>query len=37
VRYSITRYKDLDVIGSGNDQIAGPRRSEIKVQFRYQY
>ncbi|NEU07229.1 helix-hairpin-helix domain-containing protein [Flavihumibacter sp. R14] len=37
MRYSITKYKDLETIGNGNDQITGDHRSEIKVQLRYQY
>lgn len=36
LRYAISKYKDLEVIGSGNDQITGSKRSEIKVQIRYQ-
>ena len=37
VRYSLSKYRDLNEVGSGLDQISGSRRSEIKVQFRYQY
>jgi hypothetical protein len=36
LRYALSKYKNLDIIGSGNDQIAGSKRSEIKVQLRYQ-
>ena len=35
IRYSISKYNNMDTIGSGNDEITGSKRSEIKVQFRY--
>jgi hypothetical protein len=34
-RYSLSKYNSIDIIGSGNDQIAGSKRSEIKLQLRY--
>ncbi|HUH33344.1 MAG TPA: hypothetical protein VLZ28_05280 [Daejeonella sp.] len=37
LRYSLSKYKDVTKIGSGQDQIDGSKRSEIKVQLRYQY
>ena len=37
LRYSLSKYKDITEIGSGQDQIDGSKRSEIKIQFRYQY
>lgn len=37
LRYSLSKYNDVNEIGSGQDQIDGSKRSEIKVQFRYQY
>lgn len=36
-KYSITNYTDLDQIGSGLDLIEGSKRSEVKLQLRYQF
>lgn len=36
-RYAITSYTNQETIGSGLDQIDGNRRSEIKLQVRYQF
>ena len=37
LKYSLSAYTNLDKIGSGLDEIKGSRRSEIKLQFRYQF
>ena len=37
VRYAQFYYKNIDVIGSGLDEINGNKKSEIKVQLRYQF
>ncbi|SFU91927.1 hypothetical protein SAMN04487941_3346 [Pontibacter akesuensis] len=37
VKYGITHYRNQDTIGSGLDLITGPRRSDVKVQARYQF
>ncbi|MBC7915634.1 MAG: hypothetical protein H7Y07_16110 [Pyrinomonadaceae bacterium] len=37
LKYSLTSYTDLDNIGSGLDEINGSHRTEIKLQFRYQF
>ena len=37
MRYSISKYQNLDVIGSGAEQIQGSSRSEMKLQLRYQF
>lgn len=37
LRYATFVYPQMDSIGSGLDEIAGNRRSEIKIQFRYQH
>ena len=37
LKYSLSSYTDLDKIGSGLDEINGSHRSEIKLQFRYQF
>ena len=37
LRYSLSKYSDLSEIGSGQDQIDGSKRSEVKIQFRFQY
>lgn len=37
MRYSLSKYKNLQSIGSGSEQITGSGRSEIKLQLRYQF
>ena len=37
LKYSLSSYTDLDKIGSGLDEINESHRSEIKLQFRYQF
>lgn len=37
LRYSQTHYLDVETVGSGLDQSDGPRRSDIKIQFRYRW
>jgi hypothetical protein len=37
LRYAQTYFADRDVISSGNDEIQGNRRSEVKVQIRVQF
>lgn len=37
LRYAVTSYSDLDVIGSGLTEIQGNNKSEIKVQIRYRF
>lgn len=37
MRYSISKYFDKDIVGSGNDEIDGSKRSELKVQLRFQF
>lgn len=37
LRYSHSRYRNVETVGSGLDQSEGPNRSEIKLQFRYQW
>ncbi|MGJ1540219.1 ComEA family DNA-binding protein [Sphingobacterium spiritivorum] len=37
VKYAVTFYPDKDVIGSGLEQIAGNRKSDIKIQGRIQF
>mgnify|MGYP003297920873 CR=1 FL=1 len=37
MKYSLSSYSNLDKIGSGLDEITGSHRSEIKLQFRYQF
>lgn len=36
-KYSITNYTNIDQIGSGLDMIQGNKRSEVKLQLRYQF
>lgn len=36
-RYSWSHYRDAETVGSGLDQSDGPNRSDIKIQFRYQW
>lgn len=36
-RYSQNHYLDVETVGSGLDQSEGPRRSDIKIQFRYRW
>jgi hypothetical protein len=36
-RYAITKFDRLNVIGSGNDQINGNTRSDLKVQLKYSF
>lgn len=37
LRYALFYYKDVDVVGSGLDEIIGNKKSEIKAQLRYQF
>jgi hypothetical protein len=37
VRYSSTRYSDIESIGSGNDEIKGNSKSDIKIQVRVKF
>lgn len=37
VRYAITYYENLDVIGSGLEEIQGNHKSDIKIQVRYSF
>lgn len=37
VKYGLTHYRHQDTIGSGLDTIEGSRRSDVKVQVRYQF
>ncbi|PRD46243.1 ComEA family DNA-binding protein [Sphingobacterium haloxyli] len=37
LRYSQNHYLDVETVGSGLDRSDGPRRSDIKVQFRYRW
>lgn len=37
LRYAITVYKNEDAVGSGLEKSEGNRRSDIKLQFRYQW
>ncbi len=37
LRYALFYYKDTQVIGSGLDEINGNKKSEVKVQLRYQF
>lgn len=37
LRYGLTQYDDIAVIGSGLEEIQGNRRSEIKLQARYKF
>lgn len=37
LRYAITRYNNLDEIGSGLDVIKGNKKSDVKIQLRYQF
>lgn len=37
LRYSHNYYPGVETVGSGLDQSEGPHRSDIKVQFRYQW
>jgi hypothetical protein len=37
LRYGMTRYKDVDSIGSGVDSIPGDTRSDIKIQLMYTF
>ncbi|MBC7746095.1 MAG: helix-hairpin-helix domain-containing protein [Flavobacterium sp.] len=37
VRYSLSKYSSLNIIGSGNEQINGSSRSEMKLQLRCQF
>jgi hypothetical protein len=36
-RYSITKYDRLKIIGSGNDEIKGDTRSDVKLQIKYSF
>ena len=36
-RYALTHFRDQQTIGSGLEQIEGPRRSEVKAQVRYRF
>lgn len=35
VKYAATSYEDVKTVGSGRDEIDGPRARELKVQFRW--
>lgn len=37
LRYSLTKYNDLQTVGSGLDQVDGSLRSEVKLQLRFQF
>ncbi|TYZ05923.1 helix-hairpin-helix domain-containing protein [Hymenobacter lutimineralis] len=37
VRYATTRFRDVDTVGSGLEEIQGPERSEVKAQLRYRF
>lgn len=37
LRYSITKYSNVDEVGSGLDLIQGNSRSDIKIQLRFQF
>lgn len=37
LRYALTSYWDREVIGSGWDEITGNKKSDIKVQLRYEF
>lgn len=37
LRYAATRYRDTQVVGTGLDRSVGNKRSEVKVQLRYQW
>lgn len=37
LRYSLTSYYDQKTVGSGNDQIDGNKRSDVRLQMRYQF
>ncbi|MBE8715458.1 ComEA family DNA-binding protein [Sphingobacterium hungaricum] len=36
-RYSLTKYNDLEEVGSGLDLIAGNKKSDFRIQFKYQW
>jgi len=37
LRYSLTSFYDQETVGSGNDQIKGNKRSDVRLQIRYQF
>lgn len=37
LRYALLNYSEQETVGSGNDMISGNRRSEVKVQLRFQF
>ncbi|TGE25664.1 hypothetical protein E5K00_10875 [Hymenobacter aquaticus] len=37
LRYAETHYRHQNTVGSGLEQVQGPRRSEVKVQARYRF
>ena len=37
LRYSLTSYYDQNTVGTGDDQINGNKRSDIRLQIRYQF
>ena len=37
MRWSATHYRDRNLIGSGNDEIEGNRRQQLKIQLRYRF
>ena len=37
LKYSITRYSNIEEIGSGPDMIEGSKKSDIKMQLRFQF
>lgn len=36
-RYALFLYKDVETVGSGLDEIAGNKKTEVKIQIRYQF
>jgi Helix-hairpin-helix motif len=37
LRYSLTSYYDQKIVGSGDDEINGNKRSDVRMQIRYQF
>ncbi len=37
LKYGITYYPDLEIMGSGNDKIEGNRRQDVKLQLRWRF
>ena len=36
-RYALFLYKDVETVGSGLDEIAGNKKTDVKIQIRYQF